>query len=246
MNNEFLNSFKPILILTNIFGILYYPTTKYEFLQKLYVLFIACLFTGLAMTTYFYIYYGPITGSFAILMIIDWIQSICGYILALSFYYAAFHGNKKLNKVFKKINFIDIQFSKLGVFFDYYKITNSVIRESVISSGILIGTAFWQWYSYNNNVNWTLFFVFPLFFLPYFMCFFITILFVNLVKELLLRYKNVNKMLKEIEIRKCKNDRKMFFEVLNIYHHINENVDWMNTTFGLRNLMIFSMSFFLV
>lgn len=244
MNNEFLNSFKPILILTNIFGVLYYPTTSYIFLQKLYVLFIASLFTGIAMTTYFYIYYGPIYGTMAILMIIDWIQSICGYILALNFYYTAFYGNKKLIKVFNQIYLIDKQFSKLGVFFDYHKIRTSVIIESLISTGILIGTAYWQWYSYDNNVNWQIFFVFPLFFLPYFMSFYITILFVNLVKELLLRYKNVNKILKEIQMRKIKSDRKIIFEVLSIYHHINKNVDWMNTTFGLRNLMTFSMNFF--
>lgn len=244
MNNEFLNSFKPILILTNIFGILYYPNSKYIFLQKLYVLFIASLFSGLAMTTYFYIYYGPIYGSMAILQIIDWIQSICGYILALSFYHSAFYGNKKLIKVFNQIYFIDKQFSKLGVFFDYQKITSSVIIEIVISSIVLTGTAFWQWHSYNNYVRWQIFLVFPLFFVPFFMCFFMTILFVNLVKQLLLRYKNVNKILKEIQVQKSKSDRKIIFEVLNIYHHINENVDWMNTAFGLRNLMTFSRNCF--
>lgn len=240
MTNEFLNSFKPILILTNIFGVLYYPTSNYILLQKLYVFIIASIFSGLALTTYFYIYYGPIYGTVAILMIIDWIQSICGYILALSFYYTAFYGNKNLNKIFNQIYFIDKQFSKLGIFFDYHKITTTIIAQSLLSTGFMIGAAFWQWYSYNNNVDWKIFVIFPLFFIPYLMAFYISILFVNLVNELLVRYKNVNKILKEIQVTKSKSDRNLIFEVLSIYHNINENIDWMNMTFGLRILMTFS------
>lgn len=246
MNNEFLNSFKRILILTNILGVLYYPTSSYIFLQKIYIFFLTCIFTGIAVTTYLCIYYGTISGPEAILMIIDWIQSICGHILALSYYYTAFHGNRKLNKVFNQIHLIDKQFSKLGVFFDYHKISISVISQSLISCTLITGTAFWQWYSYNSDANWTIFFVLPLVFIPYYMSFFISILFVNLVNELLLRYKKVNIILKEIQVRKRKSDGKMIFEILSIYQHINENVDWMNTTFGLRNLMTFSIKMFII
>lgn len=237
MKNLLLDSFSPILLLTNIIGCLHTPTTKRYYLQKIHTFVLATLYTIVAARCFFYLI-PSISGPTAILRAIDWFQMIFGYILSMSFFYKAFSSRKKLRELFEKLALIDREFFKLGIYLDYNQIKRNLIIQIFFSTLLACTVLTLMSFYYSYDIFWVDFFVTILLYTPIFMMDYVSILFLNIVNQIHLRYKKINKFLKHL--KQDENIEKPIYDVLNIYQELTEVIEILNEIFGISNLMSIS------
>lgn len=239
MKDLLLESFSPILILTNIIGCIHTPAYKRFILQKVYTIVLAALYATVAFRCFVYLI-PPITGPTAILRAIDWFQMIFGCILSMSFYYKAFSSRKKLKKLFEKFTIIDREFYKVGIFLRYEHIKRNLIIQIFFSTLLTSTVLSLMSLYYSYETFWVDLCVTILLYTPIFMMNYVSILFLNIVNQIHLRYKKINMFLKRLKIIKSENIERPIYDVLNIYQEITEVIEILNEIFGISNLMSIS------
>lgn len=222
MSNSLKESFKPILKISKLYGILSTPLTKYKPIYGYcYIIFIFLLYTGQIFNHFFNVF-PPIYGQYAVLQATDWIQLFCGYVTTVCFYYKSLTGKKKLLKIFNRLKKIDENFLLIDITFDYQKIPRRLKIQIICSivtlfiCGILSDTS--------------TFFMF--------LIYFNLILCANLIHQIYLKYKEINKFLFKIKNERSKVS--LIYEAATCYEELNDVIKIVNKLFGLTNLMSIS------
>lgn len=231
-----LKSFKPILITSIASGILSTSKTNEKNISKnLYIIFIALIYSAIVIYSFFNVI-SPITGQFAVLHATDWIQTICGYIASLCFFYKGLSGRKKLLKIFKSMDFVDKTFSIIGIKFNYRTLQRNLLIQIFVSTITIAVACSTMWIMYSIDfwldVIMCLMYAFPLFLVYYNL-----ILFSNIIYLIYLKYKIINQLLLKI---KNEHSNSMIYKITKCYEEINEVVMMANDLFGLTNLMSIS------
>lgn len=222
MPNSIIESFKPVLKVSKIFGILSTPRTNSNPIYGYgYILFIVLLLTGQLVNEIFDVI-APIYGDYSVLQATDYIQIVCGYITVLCFYYKSVTGRKKLMKIFNRLDKIDEFFKLIEISFDYQKIPKRLKVQLVVSTvsmficGIFSDTSVFFGYLVDYNF----------------------ILFSNLIHEIYLKYKRINKFL--LKIQNGRSNVSLIYKATKCYEELNDVTKIVNNLFGLTNLMSIS------
>lgn len=232
-----LNSFQPILLTSNIFGTLSTPLSRVKIIyQNIYTICILLIFSGVIFHALNSIL-SPTFDDLVMVYITDLIQAISSLIVAITFNYKALIGRKKLIKIFQMIDSVDDSFSKIQIFFDYKNISRNLIIQIILASiSIIVASAsmflILPGQLYENSL------MMIVYTFPVYLIFFSLILFSNLVHQLYLKYKKINKFL--IQIKNECLEVSLIYKATKCYDEVNEISMMVNGLFGLTNLMIIS------
>lgn len=230
-------SFSPILITSKVVGMLSTSKTNGNTIYiNCYIIFIALLYSTTAIYSFFYVI-SPITGQAAVLHATDWIQTICGYIASLCFFYKGLSGRKKLHKIFKSLDLVDKTFSIIGIKFNYRTLQRN-LRIQVFTSTTIVGfTCSFMWIAYSIDL-WLDVIMCLLYLFPLHLVYNNLILFSNIIYLIYLKYKIINEFL--LKIKNEHSNVSMIYKITKCYEEINEVVMMANDLFGLTNLMSIS------
>lgn len=237
MSTTLLSSFKPILLVSKIFGLLSTPLNDHlVILQTIYIVGVAIVYC--VVNSYYALYVmSPVLGSRAVLQATDWIRTFCGFSVSLCFYYKALNGRQELLTIFKSFDHVDDCFKNIGIKFDYKHVRKALIFQMALIFGIItgLGTVMLNTLSEFVSERWLTFLLssFPLY-LIYCNC----ILFANIVFVIYLKYKEINKF--SLEIQNGGSNLSLIYKATKCFDELNDVVTMVNDLFGLSNLMTIS------
>lgn len=232
-----LKFFKPILITSIVSGTLSTSKTNgNKICKNVYIIFIALLYSAIVIYSFFYVI-SPITGQFAVLHATDWIQTICGYIASLCFFYKGLSGRQKLLKIFHSMDFVDKTFSIIGIKFNYKTLQRNLLIQIFVSTLVVGAACSTMWIICSKDI-WLDVIMCSMYAFPLYLVYYNLILFSNIIYLIYLKYKIINQFL--LKIKNEHSNVSMIYKITKCYEEINEVVMMANDLFGLTNLMSIS------